>query len=195
MQEYFIADLVVSKFVKSKYRVATLLQYAGEPLELFGVTKWHNVLKFTHELLALEKEQTALAAFADCIFSASPSGRVCPLHLERADSREMGVPGASALGPLLAVCTLESISLDVSDVLANTAHSDGTKSSSILGKSLEQNTCTRHMKLQGIIPSDLALILRNNRCVLYAAVHKPTYQGHHICIGGCCALWIYLTMT
>ena len=106
MQEYFIADLVVSKFVKTKDRVATLLQYAGEPLELFGVTKWHNVLKFTNELLALEKEQSALAAFADYILSASPTGSVSQLYKKR----EMGVPGASALGPLLAVCTLESIS-------------------------------------------------------------------------------------
>jgi hypothetical protein len=126
--------------------IAGLLKHAGEPIGLFGVVKWHNVLKFAVELLGLQG-QVAVTEFANHILAASTVEKV---------TGEMGVPGAAALQPLLAACTLEHIALDVSgDVLDGAGDTDGAKASSVLADGLKLNTTCTSMSLTGIHASDV----------------------------------------
>jgi hypothetical protein len=74
-QEYFVADLLVSEFASKGTSAAGLLKHAGEPIGLFGVVKWHNVLKFAVELLELQG-QAAVTEFANHILAASTVGKV-----------------------------------------------------------------------------------------------------------------------
>ena len=43
-QEWFVADLLVAETCKGG-SAAAVLKHGGEPIELFGVVKWHNVTK------------------------------------------------------------------------------------------------------------------------------------------------------
>jgi hypothetical protein len=74
-QEYFVADLLVSKFAsqgKSPTDVAGLLKFDGDPIGLCGVVKWHNVMKFVAELLAL-RGPVAVADFANYVLGVEVS--------------------------------------------------------------------------------------------------------------------------
>ena len=107
-------------------------------------------MKFAAELLAL-KGPAAVTSFANHIIGESKVGKV---------PGEMGVPGAVALQPLLAACTLEHISLDVSgSVSAGAGDSEGAKASAVLADGLKRNTTFTSMRLNGILASDVAGLL------------------------------------
>jgi hypothetical protein len=165
-QEYFVADLLVSEFVSKGTSVAGLLKHAGEPIGLFGVVKWHNVLKFAVELLELQG-QAAVTEFANHILAASTVGKV---------TGEMGVPGAAALQPLLAACTLEHVALDVSGgVLDGAGDTDGAKASSVLANGLKRNTTCTSMSLKGIHASDVIEHLNASRVLSVLDISKNKF--------------------
>jgi hypothetical protein len=76
-QEYFVADLLVSEFVSKGTDVAGLLKFAGDPIGLFGVVKWHNIMKFIADLLVLQGT-VAVAKFANYVFGSITTALVCP---------------------------------------------------------------------------------------------------------------------
>jgi hypothetical protein len=152
--EYFVADLLISEFASKTTGVAGLLKHAGEPIGLFGVVKWHNIMKFSAELLALQGP-AAVTEFANHILEASTVGNL---------AGKMGVPGAVALQPLLAACALGHITLDVSGskTLASTGDSSGRQASGILADGLKRNTACTSMRLIGIHASDVASLLSSS---------------------------------
>jgi hypothetical protein len=75
-QEYFVADLLVSEFASQGTDVADLLKFDGDPIGLFGVVKWHNVMKFVAELLALQGP-AAVAGFANYVLETSTVVLAC----------------------------------------------------------------------------------------------------------------------
>jgi hypothetical protein len=157
-QEYFVADVLVSEFVSKGTGIAGLLKHAGEPIELFGIVKWHNILKFAVELLELQG-RAVVTEFANHILGASTVGVV---------SGEMGVPGAAALQPLLVACTLEQIALDVSGsgVLKD------AKASSVLADGLKRNTTFTSMQLQGIHGSGVSDVLSSHKVLSILDISK-----------------------
>jgi hypothetical protein len=78
---------------------------------------------------------------------------------------EMGAPGAAALQPLLAACTLAHIALDVSgEVVADGAgESKGAHASAILADGLKRNSVSTSMRLVGVHASDVAGLISASR--------------------------------
>ena len=134
-----------------------MLKHSGELIELFGVVKWHNVMKFVAELLAL-KGPAAVTTFANHVLGESRTGEV---------PGKMGVPGAVALQPLLVACTLVHINLDVSgSTSAGAGDSGGAKVSTVLADGLKQNTMCTSMRLNGIHASDVASLLSSSTVLI-----------------------------
>jgi hypothetical protein len=76
----------------------------------------------------------------------------------------MGVPGAAALQPLLAACTLAHIALEVSgEVLVGAGESKGAQASAILVDGLKRNSASTSMRLVGVYASDVAGLVSASR--------------------------------
>jgi hypothetical protein len=72
----------------------------------------------------------------------------------------MGVPGAAALQPLLAACTLAHIALDVSGGVLGTSASASASASAVLAHGLKRNSAATSMRLiGGVHASDVAGLL------------------------------------